>query len=174
MSSYYILAKILQWFSLAPRIKFQTSWHRRDPSQEPVLVPSISSLFTRLQLYWTLLFFYSWSSLNSFTPGASAPAVPSGWNAPQADLWMTGSDFFSSQLEMPPLQRIFSRQHKLKRVAHVPSPSTVLPFYILFILKQSQRKGGCLIQRHFSLNHLRVRCWHHAPVTLYSFSGCFL
>lgn len=163
MSSYYILAKILQWFSLAPQIKFQTSWHRRDPSQEPILEPSISSLFSRLQLYWMLLFFYSWNSLNSFMPGASAPAVPSAWNALQADLWMTGSDFFSSQLEMPPLQRIFSRQHKLKGVAHVLSPSTILPFYILFILKQSQRKGGRLIQRHFSLNHLRVKMLTSCP-----------
>lgn len=57
MSSYYILTKILQWFSLASPIKFQTSWRRRSPSQEPVSVPSRSSLFARLQLYWTPLFF---------------------------------------------------------------------------------------------------------------------
>lgn len=68
---------------------------------------------------------------------------------------------------MPPLQRIFSRQHQVKGVARVQSPSAILPLCILFILKKShQRKGACMIQRNFSLNRLRLRCWPHAPGTL--------
>lgn len=62
--------------------------------------------------------------------------------------------FFSSQFEIPSLPGTFSCQHEFKGVAHKQ-----LPFCIVIIWKQSQRKcGRNSVQRKLSLDEVRGRC----------------